>query len=290
MAEHFKEFILQKEADGLAEATITGYCYALKDYYQWLTKNRIETATENDIRDYFIYLRTKQYSPVTIKDKYIVIKAYYNYCVRHGYREKTPVQIKRPPIAKKQARCFTDDEIEKILQYYKNKETFTQLRDYTIMCILFATGIRRAELLNIQTVQNDWLIITGKGNKTRSVPISASLRSVLNKYIKEREKHAVCPFLIITKDGQKMTANGLRAIFTRLANGTGLQGKRISSHTWRHTYATNFLKNGGDILTLQKILGHEDIQTTSIYLHWNDAVTASINERANPLNKFKKIF
>lgn len=288
--EHFREFIAQKTADGLALTTIDSYCYALRDYYQWLQRNNIDTVTPDDIRDYFIYLRSKHYSRDTLRDKFAVIKAYYNYCVKFGFITDNPVKIKKPQKSSTQARCFTDEEIATILNYYKNIQTFTQLRDYTIMCTLFATGIRRNELLQLQNVYDNFFLINGKGNKQRYVPLSRSLRQVLDKYIVERNKIAVCPFLFITNQGKPLTKNGLRAIFTRLSKNTAIGGKRFSCHTWRHTFATQFLKAGGDLVSLQKILGHSDISTTSIYLNWDADATAVANERANPLNMFKKIF
>ena len=289
MTEYFWNFIKQKQADGLAKATIDSYCYALRDYYQYLIRNKIESADEETIRDYFIYLRSKDYSQVTIRDKYAVLKAYYNYTVKYGYRTKSPIQLKKPALPKAKARCFTEDEIEKILNFYSDKSTFTKLRDYTIMCLLLATGIRRSELLNIDTLYKDFFVVTGKG-RTRSVPISTSLKQVLKPYLIAREKIATCPYLIITKDGKQMTKDGLRACFIRLSNGTGITGKRFSPHTFRHTFATNFLKNNGDLVSLQYILGHSELSTTSIYLSWNDEAVALTNERANPLNRYKKIF
>lgn len=287
---YFKQFILHKQAEGLSNATITSYCYALKDFFQWLTVNKICNISENDIDDYFVFLRGKSYAATTLRDKYAVLHAYFNYCVQHGYLLKSPIKMRKPPLPKQRARCFTEEEIFKIIHYFDNIESFIKLRDYTIICILYSTGIRRNELLNITTMHSNFFVINGKGNKQRYVPLSLSLKQVLDKYIKERNKIAVCPFLIVTKDGTKLTTNGLRAIFTRLSNATGIGGKRFSAHTFRHSFATQFLKNGGDIVTLQKILGHSDIATTSIYLHWNDEAMAELNEKFNPLNNFKKFF
>ena len=284
-----REFIMQKTADNLSQNTIDSYCYCLRDYLQYLIKNRINTTvSESVIRDYFIYLRSKQYSDATMRDKYSILHVYYNYCVRHNYYANNPVTIKKPK-CNKLARVFTDDELQKIFSYYNNKETFTHLRDYTIICILLATGIRRNELLNITDINNNFINVLGKGNKARCVPVSASLRQVLNKYIVERNKRAVCPFLIINKSGQKLTPGGLRAIFTRLSHNTGIHGKRFSAHTFRHTYATQMIRNNADLVTIQQILGHSDISTTAIYTHYNDSTIFNVNDRCNPLNSFKKL-
>ena len=121
------------------------------------------------------------------------------------------------------------------------------------------------------------------------MPISDALKTILKRYIAERDKIAICPYLIINRDGGKLTKNGLRAIFTRLSKNTGIAGKRFSAHTWRHTFATQMLQAGCDIVTLQQILGHSDISTTAIYLHWNNTTNYEINNKVNPLNKFNKL-
>ena len=285
----FKRFITQKIADGLSKNTIDSYCFALKDYYQWLQRNKITTVKPDDVRDYFVYLRSKKYSIATLRDKFAVINAFYNYCVKFGYLTENPVKIKKPKLPKQQARVFTENEIYIILKYFNNIDTFIKLRDYTIISILLGTGIRRSELLDITDVNGDYIVVYGKGNKQRLVPISDALKTILKRYIAERDKIAICPYLIINRDGGKLTKNGLRAIFTRLSKNTGIAGKRFSAHTWRHTFATQMLQAGCDIVTLQQILGHSDISTTAIYLHWNNTTNYEINNKINPLNKFNKL-
>lgn len=285
----FKKFITQKIADGLSKNTIDSYCFALKDYYQWLQRNKINNVTPDDIRDYFVYLRGKKYSLATLRDKFAVINAFYNYCVKFGYLTENPVKIKKPKLPKQQARVFTENEIYIILKYFNNIDTFIKLRDYTIISILLSTGIRRSELLDITDINGDYIVVYGKGNKQRLVPISDALKAILKRYIIERDKIAICPYLIINRDGGKLTKNGLRAIFTRLSKNTGIAGKRFSAHTWRHTFATQMLQAGCDIVTLQQILGHSDISTTALYLHWNNTTNYEINNKINPLNKFNKL-
>lgn len=289
MYENIRDFMLKKQADGLADSTLESYRYALKDWYQWVCRNNVENVTEDDVGAYFIFLRGKQYSQATLRDKYAVLHAFFNFLVQKNYITENPVKIRKPAVHGR-VRCFTKEEIQKILQYYTVIDTFTKLRDYTIVAILLATGIRRAELLSITEMDRNYITVTGKGNKTRYVPISRGLRKVLDAYISERNKLAVCPFLIVTKTGKALTKNGLRAVFTRLSANTGIKGKRFSPHTFRHTYATLFLRNGGDLASLQKILGHTEISTTALYLHWDDDTARAVNERVNPFDNTRKIF
>ena len=269
-----EQFIRAKMAAGLAQATIDSYCFALRDYLQWKTRN-----PDGIMEDYFIFLRGKQYSPVTLRDKYAVLHAFYNF---YGIK----IKMKKPALPKQRARCFTDEEINKILYSYNDRSTFTKLRDYTIICILLATGMRRNELLNIQSIQGQSIVVRGKGNKERWVPISSALRRVLKEYLPARAKIAIDNNLIIGKSGKRLTKDGLRAVFTRLSKETGISGRRFSAHTFRHTYATQSLKNGMDIASLQRILGHEDLATTALYLNWDDKTAEEANEKYNPLKYF----
>ena len=286
----YNAFIKHKMAEGLSEATITSYCFALKDFYQWQLRNGIKTVTPTDIEDYFIFIRGKSYSPATIRDKYAVLHACFNWLQQQGYIAENPVKMKKPPLPKERARCFTQEEIEIIMRYFVVRDTFTKIRDYTIICLLFSTGMRRNELLNITACDGDFITVIGKGGKQRNLPVSVSLRRVLREYIPQREKVAVCPFLVVTRTGEKMTINGLRAVFTRLSQNTGISGKRFSAHTWRHTFSTRFLKQGGSLASLQRILGHSDIQTTAIYLHYDDSAIKKENDMFNPLNNFRNNF
>lgn len=291
---YFFQFIQFKTASGLSRATIDSYTFALRDYMHFISAIKEyakDYANDSAVVDYFASIAKKGYAQATLRDKYIAIKCYYQWA-HDTYGLQMPIMPKKPPLPKNKARCFTDEEISTILNYLNKRksESFTGLRDYTIVCMLLGTGIRRAELLGITHINKYYITVCGKGKKIRQVPIAAALRSVLNTYVIERNKIAVCDKLIVTQDGRPMTVNGLRAVFTRLSKNTCIGGRRFSAHTFRHTYATSFLKNNGDLASLQQILGHADIATTSVYLHWNDETAKMANEKANPLNNFKIFF
>ena len=277
-------FIKSRIADGLSSATIDSYCYALKDYWQYLCRNKVETVTESVIEDYFIYLQGKRYSKTTLRDKYAVLHAYYQYAVIHGYYKENPLKIKKPKASNDKIKLFSEEEICKILSYFTVRDNFTKLRDYAIVCTLLSTGVRRSELLAMSDLSSNSINVLGKGRKLRILPISASLKAILKSYLVERNKIACCPQLFVTRDGTALTKDGLRAIFTRLSSATGV---KISTHKFRHTYATLALGNGLPIHNLQYFLGHSSISTTQIYLHHADKTAQEINNKTNPLNNFK---
>ena len=281
---YITSFIKSRIADGLSQATIDSYCYALKDYWQYLCRNKVKTVTESVIEDYFIFLQGKHYSKTTLRDKYAVLHAYYQYAVAHGYYSQSPMKIKKPKVSNDKIKLFSEEEICKILSYFTVRDNFTKLRNYAIVCTLLSTGVRRSELLAMSDINSSSINVLGKGRKLRILPISASLKAVLKPYLVERNKIACCPQLFITRDGTALGKDGLRAIFTRLSNNTGV---KISTHKFRHTYATMALSNGLPIHNLQYFLGHSSVSTTQIYLHHADKTAQEINNKTNPLNNFK---
>lgn len=288
--ELMNKFIQNRTAIGLSSNTIDSYCYCLRDFYSYLCKNKVESVDSSIIEAYFIYLRGK-YSQYTIKDKFAILHAYYNYLVAEGYIAESPLKMRKPKIPKELSRCFSDEEMYKIMQYFSDIDSFVKLRDYTCICVLLSTGLRRNEMLNLdmKSIYGNNFIVQGKGNKQRFVPISKALEKVLKKYIPERNKIAYTEKLIITREGKNLTAGGLRTIFKKISTAVGIGGKRFSSHTFRHYFATKSIQQGMDIASLQRILGHSNISTTGIYLNLADNMIEEINNRTNPLNFYKII-
>ena len=278
-----REFLQFKRASALSQHTVVTYEFHLKQFWQWLQRNRIEKVTERDMADYFVYLRSLNYAPSTLRDKWVALHAYFRFC----NREQLLQRIKKPAPSPR-ARAFTDSELEDIMQAIANPDSFTAIRDYTVICVLLGTGIRKAELLSLscRDISNDFLTVTGKGNKRRNVPVSPQLEKALYRY--EKARTALFPTtdkVFITRDGKPLTAGGLRAIFTRLQKRTGISGKRFSPHTFRHTFATNWIRNGGSLPSLQRVLGHTDVSTTGIYLSWSDNAVLQENNICCPLDK-----
>lgn len=275
-------FMQAKRASNLSQNTLKGYEYHLRQYYRYMCAHGIATVTERDLIDYFAYLGGQGYSPVTLKDKYVAIASYMRSTGRIGLMDK----IKKPR-PRGQARCFTLAEVNTILSCFKRADSFTELRDYAIVCTFLGTGIRKSELLQLSDFNgiNDFITVKGKGGKVRSVPVSPALKRILMAYCKR--KNGLFPLssrMFLNRYGEPLTNGGLRAIFTRLKRKTGIPGNRFSPHTMRHFYATNFLRNGGSLVSLQKILGHSELATTAIYLNWNDNLLKTENDRFCPLD------
>lgn len=293
-----KKFMQRCIAKNLTDNTLRVY----EDFFQSIQKylasieklNKFEDVTASDIRGYFIEAR-KTMQGITQVGYYRRLTTFYNFLVSDGILvDNIMKRVEKPKAGKRLIQSFNSREVHTMLNAY-DVNTFIGRRNYTLLCLILATGLRRSEFLslNIEDVhlQDDYIRIIGKGDKERIVPISKSLSITLRKYIKARAEYLRnrpdTNAFIISKYGKRLSKDGSNSIFRKLRIDYKLTGKRFSAHTWRHTFAKAFLLNGGDVFTLQELLGHEDVETTKIYVTLTDTEKAQQNARYNPLDNRK---
>ena len=295
LQEAINRFYRRCVAMNMSENTITNYRYqfkALADYFSTQGIMLMENVTSDDVRGYLAHMRAKGYAPDTIKDRYVGLATLFNFLCEDGLLMSNPVKtVKRPKLPKIPARTFTATEIQKILAFY-NEGSFTFLRNKLIMYILFGTGIRKSELLGLTVfslhLDEQYMTIIGKGNKQRQVPLSPQLTKLLRKYLDRRAEvllhNAIeTSVLLISKYGKPLTDGGLQEVFRKMKDKTNITGRRFSPHTFRHSFAKNFLLNGGNLFALQEILGHEDVSTTRVYVEYTQQEIAEQMKNFSPL-------
>lgn len=271
-------FYRRCSAMGVSNATIINYRYQAKAMLKFFYAKEIffvENITPDDIRAYLAYMRDYGYAPDTIRDRYNGLNTLFNFLCEDGVLVQNPMKpVKKPKLPKIPARTFTTTELQKILGYYK-ENTFTGLRNKCILYILFSTGIRRAELLGLTMfslhLDEGVMAIIGKGNKQRIVPITPHLEKIIRKYMKARTERLLdlgveTSAFLIGQWGKPLTVGGLRQVFTDLKEGTGIEGRRVSPHSFRHSLVKNLLLNECNLYTIKKLLGHECLSTTEVYL------------------------
>lgn len=291
-----KYFLKKCNAKSLSEKTIDGYAYRLKDFTIFLLSNHIteiEEVKEETIVDYLNHLKQRELSPATITGDFATLRVFFNTLTRDGILYHNPIRsLKKPKVPKIIVRAFNQEEVQELLDIF-DKNTFLGYRNYTLFCVLFATGMRLSELLQLQyydiNMSEDYINVFGKGAKERMIPMVHSLKRVLSNYVKKRKAYILekglpsTPYLFISRNGQPLQKSGMNMIFSKIKKSKKMWSTRVSTHTWRHTFAKYFLLNGGDLFTLQKILGHEDITTTMIYLDMNIRELIMQNNKFNPL-------
>jgi site-specific recombinase XerD len=288
-------FLVAKQAEGVTNRTLETYTTELTRFFEYAASKdifNIGDISTADIRDFLNSLKEKKLRNITIHRYYRELKTLFFFLHQEEYIKANPMKhVKPPKVEQKQMRTFTAQEISKLLNCF-DRDEFFGLRNYCIMATFFSTGMRKMELLNLRTVDlnitNELIRIAyGKGNKERYVPIGKTLRRIFMQYLKVREEYLAedeCPWLFVSRKKAQMTGSCVNVLFCKLKKELKLTGEKISSHTWRHTFAKNYLLNGGDVFSLQKMMGHADLETTRQYLSLNNEEMKLQHARYNPLD------
>ena len=202
-------------------------------------------------------------------------------------------KVKVPKAPKKIIIPFSEDQIRVLLSVIDARSPIG-FRDWTIILALLDTGIRVTELTELEledvSLAQRCLKIHGKGNKERIVPIGISVQRALAKYINKHRPKPTYPLsdkFFLNREGLPLTSNGIQSIIERHATKAGIHGVRASPHTFRHTFAISYLRNGGDVFTLQRILGHETLDMVRNYVNVAQYDLQEVHLRCSPVDNMK---
>ena len=229
----------------------------------------------------------------SVNRKISSLKAYYNYLLKLGIIEKTPMQNIHSLKRGSSLPVYVDqDKMHTLLNEMLPGDDFAALRDRIVILILYATGIRLSELLTLKTSSVDFagnrLKVIGKRNKERIIPFSEKMKEEMQAYIKVKEKTfpMVGEWLVVTNKGEKAYPKLIyRIVHTAL---TGYTATRKSPHVLRHTFATHLMNNGASLNAIKDLLGHVDLSATQIYTHTSIEQLKSIYSQAHPRAYVKK--
>jgi len=259
-----------------SEYTINNYKHDIIEYLEYLSSESLEfkSIEYSDIRFYLMYLKdTKKDDNTSINRKLSSLRGFYKYMANEGIVHSNVFSlVNGPKRSKKLPRYFEYNELEEL---FKVPDTRTPLgqRDSLILEMLYATGVRVGELVNIKVGDIDLgrrnIIILGKGNKERFVTYGEYCEDILKTYLNNGRFYLnskSSDYLFLNNNGGRLTDRGVRFILDKLIQKTSIN-KNISPHMIRHSFATHLLNEGCDLLTVQKLLGHESIKATQIYTH-----------------------
>ena len=253
----------------VSDNTVESYGENLKKLTQNLNKD-ILSLTTSDIR---MILNNMETSPKTKAHYLSVLNSFYNYMIFNGIIKNNPCSgIRLPKLEKKLPNYLTIEEIDKLLDIKLIKPI--DYRNKAMLEVLFATGTRISELINLTLNQIDYneciIRVLGKGKKDRIIPIGNTAMEYLKLYINEYRgfilKTKNSEYVFINKNGTKISRQGFFKILKKLVKEAGIE-KDVSPHTLRHSFATYLLNNGADLRIIQELLGHENLVTTEIYSH-----------------------
>jgi len=270
--------------------TIKSYHDDIVEFYNVIGKNVIN-INEDYIRIYLAYLYEKKLNKNSVSRKLSSIRSFYNYLYNMDIVEKNYFNdIHNPKKVRSLPHFLKEDEIKKILKVPDITNPLGQ-RNLLILEMLYATGVRVSELVNIRIndidMYNESIKIFGKGNKERIVFYGSFCKKSLSLYLengrkKLNKKDSI--YLFLNKNGNRLSDRMVRNILDDLIIKAAVN-KHVFPHMIRHTFATDMLSNGADLMTVKELLGHENIDTTSIYVHVTDEQIRKVYENCHPRAK-----
>lgn len=273
--------------------TILSYKDDLIEYNEFLGNNftNILNIDMNIVNNYMKYLYDRKITKSSISRKLSSIRGLYNYLVREDIiKENHFNKIQNPKRELYLPKFLKDEELDKIFSVC-NSNNPTEERDTLIIELLYATGVRVSELVNIKIKdinrEEKLIKVLGKGNKERMVIYNNHTKKALDTYLKDGYNYfnkKSSEYLILNKNGNKLSERYIREIINKKVSQASLDIK-ISPHTLRHTFATDILENGADLMTVKKLLGHESLNTTSIYTHITNEQIKKTYNLAHPRAK-----
>jgi len=261
----------------------------IKDIEQFVVFNnkKIE-VDENDIKRFLEFLGKKKYSRRSIARKIVAIRNFYKFLIKIRRIKINPfTYILTPKAEKKLPSVLTEKEIENLMSAATGKD-FISLRDRTILELIYSTGIRVSELVNLDVSDidfvNEEIKVLGKGGKQRIIPAGSVALNILHCYLKELKKIDTSGILFINKNKKRLTQRFVELMIKKYAKVAGIE-KRVTPHTLRHSFATHLLDRGADLRSVQELLGHSNLSTTQIYTHLSIQKLKKEYDKAHPRAK-----
>lgn len=281
--EEFKRFL--KNIKNLSENSIQAYSNDLKSFENFVKKD-FKDVVYNDIEEYIYDQRLKGLSANTLIRRVATLKGFFGFLLQRGYISSDPtIMIHKIKKTKPLPKFLTESEIERLFSVIDVSKP-KGLRDYTMLYLMLMTGMRVSELLNLKVSDIDFpnsyiTIRMGKGRKDRIIPLNKNVKEALYNYIKlVKPKNG-----LFDNESSSKSRRGVLYVIRKYCKKAGID-KKVTPHTFRHTFATLLLKKGENIRLVQALLGHSNISTTAIYLHIIDdekkRAVETLNNLVNP--------
>jgi len=308
----FTYFITLKKTEGVRERTMTDYHNLFGYFTGWLAEKhpditQINDITTNVLREYSVYLSEEKFnaktgakglSPYTVNVRMRFLKAFFNALFRENIVNANPANnIKLMKVDAETFEPLTDKELRLLLDAPDDRE-YAQFRDKVAMYLMLDTGMRINEVCSLEVADVDFkaraIILPAKKNKNRKpriIPFSNSTMKLLLELIAENRTHFDTTYVFVSNIGTPYQPNSFRKRLHTYRDKVGIT-KRVSPHVFRHQFCHDFIMNGGDVFTLQRIVGHADISTTRKYIQMTGQDLKDQHAQFSPIvrirNKYRK--
>jgi len=299
LAELVRYYDAYNRSENKSPSTLRWYNQVLRLFLEWLTDTGRSTnlcdIDEMCVREFILEVQSHitnghPVSIQTIHNRVRALRAFFNWLYQHNYTETHVLQNLHPPrLPQVMIKTLTDEEITRIFAS-QEQSTMNGSRNTAIMALFVDTGLRLSELAGVKltnvNLEDQYVKVMGKGSKERMIAFGAATRRTLLQYATQYRGEPAHPGIdqfFLTVDGYGMTPEGVKSQVRRIAKASGVT--RLYPHLCRHTYATNFLINGGDVLLLKQNLGHTTLAMVDHYVHLATSRVAILSKSFSPLDK-----
>ena len=308
LAELIDYYEICNRSEGKSPKTISWYSANLRHFHNYLQSRHIPNVIDNIntklLREYVLHLfkqnsyQDHPYTPTkdtplstaTIHGYVRTLRAFFSWLTKEELIQQNPViGLKPPKLDQKVITILSDEEIRTIINTFNPKQS-PDARNQTIFMMLLGTGLRIGEIVKLKIddlhLDEGIIKVLGKGKKERFVPMGSNSQKVLQRYLfryRPRHNDPSNNYVFLSTGGKPLTENSLKLMFSRLARRSGV--KRLHAHLCRHTFATKFLTNGGDVFTLQQILGHSTLEMVRHYVNMASNQVALQHRRFSPFDR-----
>lgn len=278
-----------------SQKTLENYSRYLDRFLQFTKATSPSQITEEAIRQYRLYLNrlkdrdSNQLKKVTQNYHIIALRNFLKYLAKRDIKSVSAEKVELGKQEDREVTFLERDELDRLLNASEGSN-LDALRDRALLTTLFSTGMRVSELCSLDRdkidINRGEISVRGKGSKIRVVFLSDDAKNVLNQYLDKRPDADEALFIRIprsknfSKDSDlRLTPRSIQRIVGKYATKAGIMGKNVSPHTLRHSFATDLLRNGADIRSVQALLGHSSVTTTQIYTHVTDKQLRETHQR-----------
>lgn len=281
MKELLDLYLLDKTAAGVSPLTVEYYRVSVDKFIRFAGNIPADDLTLLKIKQYILYLQSQDINSVSVRTYARGFRVFVSWLVENDCApEELFLKFKLPKCEKPVINVLTDDEQKRLFACFDLDSTLG-LRNYIICMLAFGSGLRRAEIvdLRMKNIFRDFVIVRGKGAKERIVPITKEVYNLIRRYV-SRVRIADREYLLLQADGAPITISTVKNLFARLKKQSEIP--RLHAHLLRHTFATLYYENGGDIHNLSDVLGHSSLAMTEKYMHLSRLTILRDFDRLSP--------